>query len=297
MEVRSFFPKPPYVISLHFERLGLGEKPVPAIYVDGVYRRLILLEKGWVAIKVSIVSEGLDPRLDIYVSAGPDELVGEGFKLAQHIFSTDLNYSEFISQARFLPCIYRVASKYLGLRPTRSVSLYEALVLSIAEQNISLRVALTILSRMIREIGEKVHVNGEAYYDLPAPEKLARTDPKLLRGYGFSRAKIRAMKEVAKRVDELPSIREVDNKPEEVVERLMDIWGVGRWTAELAVARSSKFFWVGPAGDLAVMRGYSKTCGEHSGEEEIRRKLSLLGCHRGLAMYLLALEYHKRNHK
>jgi len=62
---------------------------------------------------------------------------------------------------------------------------------------------------------------------------------------------------------------------------------------ELSIAKVSRYFNIGPYGDLAVKRGFQRTFGIQS-EEEIREIMSGLEEYTGLILYLMALEGHRK---
>ena len=106
--------------------------------------------------------------------------------------------------------------------------LWRSLVGSIVGQQLSVAAARTIRGR-VAALGE----GG----DFPTPEALVRLSDETLRGCGLSRAKVDYVRDAARawidgdvREDELSSL------PDEVViETLVKIRGVGRWTAEMVL--------------------------------------------------------------
>ena len=51
--------------------------------------------------------------------------------------------------------------------------MFEALVDSIVEQQISIKVAHTLEERMIKKFGEALTLDGETYYAYPTPQNIA----------------------------------------------------------------------------------------------------------------------------
>ena len=86
----------------------------------------------------------------------------------------------------------------------------------------------------------------------------------------------------------LPSTGEAVREPWGVVEELTRLYGVGPWTAGLAVAMVHPLFPVGPLGDLAVARGLERVLGRRV---EPSLVLRVLGEWAGLALYLAAFLY------
>ncbi len=174
-------PKPPFNIMLHLRRFCLKNEPAPCIFDGKSCRRLVFIENMPVAYKVTIISEGYDPLLRLDVFAKNEALANKAFEIVREIYRVDLDYQKFIETCRKHRRIYELANKYIGLRPTGMTSIYEALLDSIIEQNISLILAMRIKARFIRKFGEKIEINGEEYYSFPRPSVLANVTPERLK--------------------------------------------------------------------------------------------------------------------
>lgn len=289
--VRDVSPKPPYAITPHLRRFSLPNHPTPAIVEGSTYRRLVNLGKGLVAVKAVVVREGWKPLIRFRVCS-PKSLVEEGLRVAVSMFRTGFSYLEFLKAASKSPAIYGLALKYLGLRPIRTPSLYESLIESVVEQRVALKAALRTISSLVKDFSACLRVGGEPYYSEPLPVRVAGVSEDFIRGHGLTRVKARALREVALAEVEgrLPSVNEVTESPNAAVNELVKLYGVGRWTAEIAVAKVLPDFRVGPASDLAVRRGLSAIYGRELGEGEVREIASAYGEFTGLVMYLGSLE-------
>ena len=132
----------------------------------------------------------------------------------------------------------------------RRGSPYEALLSAIAHQQLHGKAAATILGRM-REL-----YPGVRY---PTPQELLATPDAQLRGAGLSRAKLLAMKDVAARTLDgtVPPRRRLARLSDAaIIERLVTVRGVGRWTAEMLL-----IFMLGrpdvlPVDDFGIRHGF-----------------------------------------
>jgi DNA-3-methyladenine glycosylase II len=127
---------------------------------------------------------------------------------------------------------------------------YEALLSAIAHQQIHGSAAAAILGRLR-------NLYGDGRY--PTPEELVATPEAALRTCGLSRAKLAAMKDVAAKVlDGTVADRRVlarlDN--EAVIERLVEVRGVGRWTAEMILMFTLNRPDVLPVDDFGIREGF-----------------------------------------
>jgi len=128
---------------------------------------------------------------------------------------------------------------------------YEVLLDSITSQSISGKAAATIFAR-IKALGS----NGRP----PAPEVMLKLPAAKLRKAGLSGAKVRAMKDLARKTVEgiVPSHEEaVKLSDEELIARLVSIRGIGAWTVEMFLIFRLGRPDVLPIHDLAVKKGWS----------------------------------------
>jgi DNA-3-methyladenine glycosylase II len=136
-----------------------------------------------------------------------------------------------------------------SLEPTGQ-SPYEALLSAIAHQQLHAVAARAILNRLCA-------LDGRNRY--PSASELLAIPDELLRGVGLSRAKLAAMRDVAARaldgtVPDLVTMQSMDD--EAVIERLVAVRGVGRWTAQMLLISTLGRPDVMPADDFGVRLGY-----------------------------------------
>jgi DNA-3-methyladenine glycosylase II len=120
-----------------------------------------------------------------------------------------------------------VSRELVGLRPIAPPSIFEALVIAITEQQISLDAAIAIRSRLIEKYGDLVRFEGRSFYAFPTSKSLATAKPNQMRTVGLSRSKALYISEIARRVEnrelDLESLRKKDD--ETVVAELTKIRG------------------------------------------------------------------------
>ena len=127
---------------------------------------------------------------------------------------------------------------------------FEALLSAIAHQQVHGNAAAAILGRFRA-------LYGDGRY--PTPAELAATSEATLRGVGLSRAKALAMRDVAARtldgtVPDRRTIARLDD--EAVIERLCEVRGVGRWTAEMILMFTLNRPDILPVGDFGIREGF-----------------------------------------
>ena len=123
---------------------------------------------------------------------------------------------------------------------------YEALVRAIVGQQLSTRAAASIWDRLQGAFGGKT----------PPPAELLAADEDALRGVGLSRAKVGFLRDLARRITEgeLDLARLSELPDEDVVAALIEVHGVGRWTAEMFLIFHLGRPDVVSTGDLGIRR-------------------------------------------
>ena len=141
------------------------------------------------------------------------------------------------------------------LRPAELQSTFEALAESILYQQLSGKAAATITARMIALFKPR---------RFPRPQDLIDATVERLRSAGVSRGKIAALKDLsAKTLDgTVPPVAKLHKlSDDEIVERLTQVRGIGRWTVEMLLIFRLARPDVLPATDYGVRKGFSKLLG------------------------------------
>jgi DNA-3-methyladenine glycosylase II len=149
----------------------------------------------------------------------------------------------FYSSAAKDPRLAILARRFRGVKPPRFPSLLEALVNGIACQQFTLASGIQLLNRLVEDFGPSARGTGIRAHAFPSSEELAAVKPELLRSRGLNRQKVRALIELSRAISEgtldLEGLASLDD--DSAIERLSELHGVGRWTAEYVLLR-------GPAG-------------------------------------------------
>lgn len=135
---------------------------------------------------------------------------------------------------------------------------YEALTRAIAHQQLNGRAAETILRRFVALFTPQ---------RFPAPSAVLAARAPTLRRAGFSRAKVRAIKDIARHAvaGVVPTRRACHRLGDEaLIERLTRIHGVGRWTVEMLLIFSLGRPDVLPVDDFGVREGFRLAYGRRT---------------------------------
>ena len=147
-----------------------------------------------------------------------------------------------------------LVSRFYGLRLPKAPSLYECLLVAVVGQQVSVAAAQSIRRKMIERFGAEVEAGGVLRRGYPSAGQLLDAGEDGLRQAGVSRQKCRYLKEIARRAasGEFCPGRFQSLDDESARALLMEIPGIGRWTAEIALMRGLGRLDVFPAGDLGL---------------------------------------------
>ncbi len=162
----------------------------------------------------------------------------------QHLAATDPRLAALIAR-----------SLRYNVKPAQSLRPFDALAESIAYQQLSGKAAATIFGR-VRALYPR-----QKYLD---PKKILATPNDSFRAAGLSRSKIAALKDLAaKTIDgTVPSARAIAQmSDEEIIVRLTEVRGIGRWTVEMLLLFDLGRLDVWPVDDYGVRKGFAKIFG------------------------------------
>jgi DNA-3-methyladenine glycosylase II len=223
------------------------------VWHDGGLHRVIAGQE----VRITAVPGGVE------LEPGGEAAAGEVGRL----LGLPLDLGAFRAFAAGEPVLAEVVRGLAGFRPTLNPQPFEALVVAITSQQISLRAAAAIRANLVERFG----VRHEHAWAFPTRERLAGSRPSELLVLGFSGRKAEYVLELAQSdldLDELAALPD-----EAVVEAITAVRGLGRWTADWYLARHLARPTAWPAGDLGVRKAVSTfyAGGRPLSIEEVRR--------------------------
>ena len=153
-----------------------------------------------------------------------------------------------IADARLATIIKSVGKYDIKTRANPFQSLVEAIIY----QQLAGKAADAIYKRFVAIYGR-----------FPKPDQLLATDSRKLRAAGLSTRKIEYLKDLSARVsDGRLMLNQLQKMPDEqVVEQLIEVKGIGRWTAEMFLIFCLGRPDVLPTGDLGLRKAMQKAYG------------------------------------
>lgn len=243
---------------------ALRRRPDNAIDTwDGhTYRRA--LEAGSSTIELAAVQTGTSraPRLTVTLTGdrvdGPTEETARA--TLTRLLGPEIDLRRFYRLAEGDPLLHTLATRFRGLKPPRFPSLFECLVNAIACQQLTLTFGIRLLNRFAEAQGTAPGDRDGSLHAFPAPTRLAGLAPETLTPLGFSGAKARSIVELAGGIRagtfDPSAIEILDDR--EALRALMQLGGVGRWSAEYALLRGLGRLHVFPGDDVGARNNLAR---------------------------------------
>ena len=230
---------------------------------DGVYRRLLDLKGKLVLASVRSVGSVESPELVVDLQS--DHLSSRDVELATEqvawLLGTGQDLAPFYQAAQADAPLSAIIKQFHGLHLPHTATVYEALVLAILGQQIATNVARIIRTLIIETHGPTQAFDGQDFYAFPRPETLGALSVEQLRTMKLSQRKAEYVKGISQASSDFsPGGFEALHRmsDEEVVQRTVELRGVGIWTAQWVLIRALGRPDALPLGDLALRRVVSR---------------------------------------
>jgi DNA-3-methyladenine glycosylase II len=258
-------PIPPF--RLDFTAWALRRRPRNAIdRWDGTtYRRIVMI--GRRVTELAIRQSGSPAISRIIVTATPslrtlsDRRQVES--IVEQLLGLQIDLSGWYRVARRDRRLAELADRFRGLKPPRFPTVFETLVNAFACQQLSLVVGLELLNRLAVASNVRFGSGAFAHYAFPTPGDVARRRPASLRAIGFSHQKVRALLALARGIatGAIDLDRLALDSDTEVRAQLLQLHGVGRWTAEYVSLRGLGRLHVFPGDDVGAQKSLARWLG------------------------------------
>jgi DNA-3-methyladenine glycosylase II len=287
---------PPYDFEISSEIFGNGDKQIRN-YENGKFWQVLTMNDKHILATAKSQGNVNKPRMTVELKS-ESEITEKDTKKAKNllnlIFSLDLDLHPFYSNAENDKIMAQLTRKLWGLKTPTTPSVFEALVDSIIEQQISLTVANSLRNKLIKKFGHTLHLGERLYYAYPTPQQLASVSIVGFRECGLSMRKGEYIKEVSVHITEekldLEKLKNYEDS-EHIIAELDMIRGVGVWTAEFTMLRGMQRLEALPADDLGLRRVVSRYyCkGRTISSSEVRHIARNWSKWKGLAAYYLVV--------
>ena len=264
---------------------------------DGVtYRRIVNFGGRTSEVAVRQAGSPAEPRLIVTATPPPRSPSGRVHirSVVEYTLGTRVDLAGWYRLAQRDPQLRMLAEQFRGLKPPRFPTTFEALVNAVACQQLSLEVGLELLNRLAAVCDVRRGTAGDAHYGFPAPRDVARLRPSRYQVIGFSKQKVHALLALARAIEgrrlDLESLAREDD--DEVCTRLLELRGVGRWTAEYVLLRGLGRLHVFPGDDVGAQKRLARWLGRPDSLDYagVRRAVEPWQPYAGLVYFHLLLD-------
>lgn len=187
-------------------------------------------------------------------------------KIASYIwglFDFNQNLTAFYEMASQEVMLQPLIEKYYGLRIIGIPDLFEAVTWAIMGQQINLKFAYLLKRRFVEHYGERVSHDGKDYWIYPSFHTIASLETSDLRKLQFSTSKASYIIGFAKlmREGEITKEELLRLKPQQMKETLLQVKGIGHWTADYVLMKCFHIPTAFPIADAGLHQAIQKRLG------------------------------------
>ncbi len=252
-------PTSPYDFALSAAIFSSGDEKIRK-FENGKFWQVVRADEKLILVTVKSVGTIDKPQLEVELISNVKIGQKDEQKAAEIIswlLNINLDLKPFYSVAQNDKVLSGVTQKLKGLKSPITATPFEALVDSIIEQQISLRVAHSLQGNIIKSFGDSIKVNGEHFYAYPTPLRLSRASVEELRQCGLSLRKAEYIREISELISQgkldLDKYKDCEDT-QSAVREMDQLRGIGIWTAELTLVRGMGKLDAIPADDLGLRR-------------------------------------------
>ncbi len=284
----------PFNFDLTAQIFANGDKQIRS-YANGQFSQVLKVNGKLVLIRLTSTGTVEQPKINVELKSNNPIILQdkrEAEEAVKFIFNLDFDLQSFYEDIKKDRTMQQITKQLYGLKNPTTPTVFEALVDSIVEQQISIKVAQIVEVKLAKKFGETLTLNGDSYYAYPTPQSMACASIEEIRNCGLSQRKAEYIREAAKLIAEgkLDLEHLKNNKiPEQIIVELDEIRGIGVWTAELTMLRGMQKLDALPADDFGIRRVISRYyCnGKPIKSAEAREVAKSWGTWKGLAAYYL----------
>jgi DNA-3-methyladenine glycosylase II len=206
------------------------------------YIRIIVFNNN--PVKIMVVQEGTstEPKISVTLKSKKEitlQVQKEIKVLLQKMLGLTIDLRPFYELANTNDTLSPLVGQFMGIRPPRFPSTFEALINSIACQEVTLDLGILMQNRLSENFGMEFIDNDIILHAFPRPEDLLEVSEENIKKLGLSHQKAKAIKELAiavftKKI-RLTNLEKMKNNS--IVTYLSTIRGIGRWSAEYVLLR------------------------------------------------------------
>ncbi len=170
-------------------------------------------------------------------------------------FDLKSDLSSFYQLAETDNILRSLIHRYYGLRLIGIPNLFEAIVWAVIGQHINLAFAFTLKKRFVETFGETITYGGILYWLFPTPKVISELTLTDLLDLQLTQNKSNCILDLARRMENGALSKEILSQSENfesVKKELVNIRGVGSWTADYVLMKCLRAPTAFPIGDVGL---------------------------------------------
>jgi DNA-3-methyladenine glycosylase II len=251
-------PVPPFRLDLTVWTLRRRQRNLMDRWDGTTYRRVVVVGGRPTELAVRQTGSITAPRLSVTATPPPMTRLDRQHLRAtlDRLLGLRIDLTEWYRMAAEDDRLRPLADRFRGMKPPRFPTMFEAVTNAFACQQLSLEVGLELLNRLTALAGAIFRRPARSQYGFPTAENMVRLTPAQYRAIGFSHQKSRALLDLAGAVTRGEVDLEVLGQGTDAAVRqgLLELRGVGRWTAEYVLLRGLGRFNVFPGDDVGAQK-------------------------------------------
>jgi len=262
-------------------------QPVPEVTWNNGFGRMFSFDE----IRVPVLVLQGSPGERLHVRYNSDEVSASDIRRKiRQVLGFNVDTKKALKHIRDDPVVRSIGAAVKGIRPYRTDTVFEALVKSIIQQQVSYRAASVLTQRMITYLGTPRSLGNRSLYSFPTPETLMKAGRRSLSDFGLG-FKAGYVHNLCSAIDSgLLDVEHLSGKTAaDAREVLGFLRGIGDWTIDALAISGLGDYTVFPSGDLGMRnllgRLYNK--GVRMTESQVIAKANSWGNDGPMVLYLL----------
>ncbi len=290
-------PVPPFRLDLTVWTLRRRSENIVDRWDGQTYRRVLVAADGE-PFEMAVAQAGLPDSPNLCVSISPEKSISEVkeqvISTLERLLGIHLSLDGFYRMAERDGQLQPLARQFRGFKPPRFQTYFETLVNAMACQQLTLTVGIRLLNRLAESYGPLLRSEAGGFHAFPRPQDLANVDIEELRAMSFSYQKARYITGLARLIIEKQlDLHALETwEDQNVIDRLRELKGVGRWTAEYFLLRGLGRTHIFPADDVGARKNLELWLGltEKLKYDEVHQALTPWKGYGGLIYFHLLLK-------
>jgi DNA-3-methyladenine glycosylase II len=233
------YPIPPFRLDYTVWALRRRDKNIVDQWNGRFYTRLFMIDNDLIKVMLEQTNTLDDPKIHVTTNKKISKTIQAYLANQLDIMLGLKTYlTKFYAIAKKYSSLNSLVNQFMGLKPPRFPSVFEALVNAISCQQISLDAGLQIQNRLVQYINLSLN-DKDMLYAFPRPVDVANCTVANLKKIGYSRNKSETLIQLASKIVEDKSIfNDLEKRSnKEIIDFLCQFKGIGRWSAEYVLLR------------------------------------------------------------